>query len=70
MLYFYYVVLIGNKSDLGERRVVNETSAQQLAESLGIKYFETSAKTGDNVNESVDALLEQVITYFLTVDRL
>lgn len=42
---------------------MDESSARQLAETLGIKYFETSAKTGENVNEAVDALLEQVKNY-------
>lgn len=55
------IVLIGNKSDLEDRRVVEQSSARQLAETLGIKYFETSALTGENVNEAVDALLEQVM---------
>ena len=53
-------MLIGNKSDLEDRRVVESASARQLAETLGIKYFETSALTGENVNEAVEALLEQV----------
>jgi len=55
------IVLIGNKSDLEDRRVVEKSAAKQLADTLGIKYFETSALTGENVNEAVDALLEQVM---------
>ena len=51
--------MIGNKSDLEERQV-DEKAARDLADSLGIKYFETSAKTGENVTEAVEALLEQV----------
>lgn len=54
------IVLIGNKSDL-EERVVEESSARNLAENLGIRYFETSAKTGENVAEAVEVLLEQVM---------
>jgi len=52
-------VLIGNKSDLEERQV-EEKAARDLADTLGIKYFETSAKSGENVTEAVEALLEQV----------
>jgi len=55
------IVLIGNKCDLADRRVVDETAARQLADSLGIRYFETSAKTGENVAEAVEVLLEQVM---------
>ena len=53
------LVLVGNKSDLDDR-VVEEVAAKQLAESLGIQYFETSAKTGKNVSEAVQSLLDQV----------
>ena len=62
-------MLIGNKSDL-EDRVVEESAARQLAETLGIRYFETSAKTGENVAEAVEVLLEQVSIislFFLTI---
>ena len=59
-----FSVLIGNKSDLEERQV-DEKAARDLADSLGIKYFETSAKTGENVTEAVEALLEQVRMHIL-----
>lgn len=55
--------MIGNKTDLEAERQVAEKAARDLADSLGIKYFETSAKTGENVNEAIDALLEQVSVY-------
>ena len=53
-------MLLGNKADLEDQRVVNENEAKSLAENLGLKYFETSAATGQNVNKSVEALLDQV----------
>ena len=59
----FCLVLIGNKTDLEAERQVAEKAARDLADSLGIKYFETSAKTGENVNEAIDALLEQVGVY-------
>lgn len=54
----FSLVLIGNKADL-ERRV-DEEDARALADSLGLKYFETSAATGSNVEEAIDALLDLV----------
>ena len=57
------LVLIGNKSDLEAERQVDEKAARDLADTLGIKYFETSAKTGENVNEAVEALLDQVFSF-------
>jgi hypothetical protein len=41
--------IIGNKSDMDQRRTINPTSAKQLADSLNIKYFECSAKENSNV---------------------
>ena len=40
--------LIGNKNDK-EAREVKEDEARDLADSYGCKYYETSAKTGENV---------------------
>jgi len=47
----HVIVLVGNKADLDELRQVPKETAQQLADELGIAYFETSAKTGDKVTE-------------------
>ncbi len=45
-------VLIGNKIDLENERVIPSEWGQTLSEKMGFHYFETSAKTGKNV-ESV-----------------
>ncbi|XP_073240902.1 ras-related protein Rab-27A-like isoform X2 [Porites lutea] len=55
------IVLIGNKADLEDQKQVDENEARRLAETLGLKYFETSALSGQNVSESVEALLDQVM---------
>ena len=38
------IVLVGTKSDLASRRVVSFDAAKEFADSLGIKFFEASAK--------------------------
>lgn len=58
--YSFLAVLIGNKADLEDQKQVDENEARTLAENLGLKYFETSALSGHNVSESVEALLDQV----------
>ncbi|OHT00329.1 GTP-binding protein ypt1 [Tritrichomonas foetus] len=44
-------MLIGNKVDLEEKRVVSFEEGQKMADSLGIPFLETSAKSTKNVNE-------------------
>ena len=45
------MVLVGNKSDLTEERKVSEEEGREFAEKNGLLFFETSAKTGENVKE-------------------
>ncbi len=45
------VILAGNKIDLKEKRQISPEEAAEMAKELGIPYFETSALTGENVNE-------------------
>ena len=44
------MVLIGNKSDLSDKRVISIDEGRELAEKYNMIFFETSAKTGDNVD--------------------
>ncbi|KAK7939029.1 hypothetical protein WMY93_002355 [Mugilogobius chulae] len=45
------VWLVGNKADLEERRQVSAQEAQNLAEDRGLGFMETSALSGDHVNQ-------------------
>lgn len=45
------IALAGNKSDLGQRRVVEYEEAAAYAEENGLLFMETSAKNANNVNE-------------------
>ena len=46
-----FMVLVGNKSDLADKRQVNTEEGQELAEKYGMLFYESSAKTGTNVEE-------------------
>lgn len=56
------LLLVGNKSDLEERRGVSVDDARTKAEEWGVQYVETSAKTRANV--------DKVCTYILYVNLL
>eukprot|EP01084_Bolivina_argentea_P008864 16570_1 len=53
-------MLIGNKIDLKEKRVISYDTALQLANQKEMKYFEVSAKTGENVNEAFEAMISDL----------
>jgi GTPase SAR1 family protein len=55
------VVLVGNKLDLADKRVVSSDEAKDLAEKEEILYFETSAKDGTNVEELFKMLIDQML---------
>ena len=51
-------ILIGNKLDLKNERIVAIDVAKQFAEKNNLKYIETSAKDGTNINESFQAIID------------
>ncbi len=46
------IVLIGNKSDKEQLRLVSGEEGLALAKEIGVKFFETSAKSNENVEEA------------------
>ncbi|PVD27887.1 hypothetical protein C0Q70_10462 [Pomacea canaliculata] len=46
------MLLVANKSDLENQRMVNTIEGQELAKSLKIRYIEASAKTRTNVDQA------------------
>ena len=61
-------ILIGNKSDLADKREVQKEEAEKLAETIKCKYYEGSAKTGENINEALDEIAR--ITYLDLKDHV
>lgn len=50
------LVLVGNKTDLAEQRQVSEEEGRDLADSCGMMFVETSAKTAANVAEVFESV--------------
>ena len=66
------MVLVGAKSDLEINRQVMKEEGKELAEKNGIPFYETSAKTGENVNEvffkSAEEIVEKINKGFYDLD--
>ncbi|XP_077995431.1 ras-related protein Rab-35-like isoform X2 [Glandiceps talaboti] len=54
-------ILVGNKNDCPDRKVVESDDAKKFAEQMGVQLFETSAKENINVEEIFNAITELVI---------
>ena len=52
-------VLVGNKSDCPGKRVTTE-EGQDLADFYGMKFFETSARSGVNVRELFESVAKEM----------
>ncbi|KAM8978713.1 ras-like protein [Sarcophilus harrisii] len=53
------VVLVANKVDVTDR-LVNPTQGQEVARSFGVPYVETSAKTGQGVEQAFHELVREI----------
>ena len=54
------IILVGNKVDLEDEREVTRKQAEELAANLGVRYFETSAKTGQNIQKVFEELANEI----------
>lgn len=53
-------LLVGNKADLEDKRIVPKADAQRLADSWNVPYIETSAKTRTNVDTIFYTLMKDI----------
>lgn len=62
------LILVGNKVDLD--REVQTAEGEALAAKLGLTYIETSAKTGENINEAFRMLALQMIKKYVVAEEI
>ena len=54
------IILVGNKCDLEEQRVITKEKGEEKAKELNIPFFETSALSDININEIFKELVENI----------
>jgi len=54
-------ILVGNKCDLAEERKVATEDGEALASEYNMSFFETSAKTGQSVDDAFLRITDQVV---------
>ncbi|KAI5417649.1 GTP-binding protein yptm2, partial [Lathyrus oleraceus] len=53
-------LLVGNKSDLADNKVVSSETAKAFADEIGIPFMETSAKNANNVEQAFMAMAAEI----------
>ncbi len=53
-------VIVGTKADIQDERAVTFEMGKNLASKYGMPFYEVSAKTGNNVQESFDSLIKKI----------
>ena len=53
-------VLVGNKIDLEENRIISKQEAQKVAQEHGLEYFETSARENINIQELLKYIMDKI----------
>ena len=53
-------ILAGNKCDLEKERIISKKDGENLAKQNNFKFFETSSKTGHNINEIIYEIVRDI----------
>ena len=59
---FIPLIIVGNKIDMEDAREIQKDVAEKFASQNKYKYFETSAKTGEGVDDAVRDIVTQVLS--------
>ena len=65
-----FKILIGNKCDLEDKRKVTFQEGKDFADSNGMKFLETSAKTATKVEEAFQQLTNEIINSSISKDKI
>ena len=66
---FLPLIIVGNKVDMEDSREISKEDAENFAKENNYKYFETSAKTGEGVDEAIRELVTLVLNQNGEIDQ-
>ena len=58
------IYIVGNKTDMEEERKIKTEEGKKLADEYGFPFIETSAKSGLNINETFEDIVEKIDTIY------
>ena len=59
------LLLVGNKSDLEDKRQIMKEDGEEKAKSFNLGFIETSACSGDNIDQVFDIMLKEVLKKYV-----
>ena len=57
-------ILVGNKTDLEDKRVISKEEGKKLAEENGLKFYEISAKTMNGLVEMFEDVAKEYVQIY------
>mgnify|MGYP002863962065 CR=1 FL=1 len=63
------IILVGNKIDDEEHRVVLTEDGEKIAKELGLMFFECSAKSGVNIDSTFNELVKKTVENYSKVAK-
>ena len=59
------MLLIGNKSVLEVKRIINKEEGEEKEKSFELGFIEISAYNGDNIDQAFDIMLKEVLKRYI-----
>ena len=59
------LLLVGNKSDLEEKRQITKENGEEKAKNFNLGFIETSACSGDNIDQAFVIMLKEVLKKYI-----
>ena len=63
------IIFVGNKIDDEEHRAVQTEEGKNLANELGLMFFECSAKSGENIDSTFNELVKKTVENYTKVNK-